>query len=135
MASSISPDGDLLYLIRNKPFDSSAIIEYLEYLRKTCGRKLLIIWDGASIHSSEEIKNWLTKQKDGEFYLAQQPYYSPELNADEQVWRQLKGCKLKDTCNQNVKELEVKIIKAMDQIKENKALIKAFFRHPKLGYY
>jgi transposase len=135
MASAISPDGDLLYMVRNKPFDSSAVIEYLEYLRKTCKRKLLVIWDGASIHCSEEVKNWLAKQQEGDFFLAQQPHYSPELNADEQVWHHLKGCKLKDTCNQNVKELQAKIVRAMDEIKEKKSLVKAFFRHPKLGYY
>lgn len=135
MASTVSPDGDLFYMIRNKPYDSSAIIEYLEYLRKTIQRKLLIIWDGASIHSSEKIKKWLEKQPQGDFFLVQQPHYSPELNADEQVWHHLKGCKLKNTCNQNVKELQEKIVQAMEEMKEKRSLISAFFQHPELGYY
>jgi transposase len=134
MASAVSPQGDLLYMIRNKPFDSKAIIEYLEYLRTELKRKLLIIWDGASIHDSAEIRTWLALQKPNEFFLAKQPHYSPELNADEQVWHQLKGIKLKNRCNQNVKELQPRIVKAMDELKENKDLIKAFFNHPKLGY-
>ncbi len=135
IASAISPDGDLLYFIRNKPFDSKAIIEYLEYLQNTLKRKLLIIWDGASIHYSEEIKIWLAKQKENDFFLVQQPHYSPELNADEQVWHHLKGCELKNTCNRNVKELEPKVIQSMEKMKKDKELIKAFFNHPELGYY
>lgn len=134
IASAISPDGDLLYFMRNKPFDSKAIIEYLEYLRNTLNRQLLIIWDGASIHYSEELKIWLAKQKENDFFLVQQPQYSPELNADEQVWHHLKGYELKNTCNRNVKELEPKIIHSMEKMKKDTDLIKAFFTHPELGY-
>lgn len=134
MASAISPQGDLLFMIRNTPFDSKAIIEYLIYLRSTLQQKLLIIWDGASIHSSEEVRKWLTTQNAEDFYLVKQPHYSPELNADEQVWHHLKGYKLKNTCNQNVKELHPKIVKAMEEMKNDKDLIKAFFKNPHLGY-
>lgn len=135
MASAISPQGELFYMIRNKPYDSAAIIEYLSYLRATTRKKLLIIWDGASIHYSEELRNWLEKQKKDDFYLVQQPHYSPELNADEQVWHQLKGYRLKNTCNKDVKELQPKIVQAMEKLKDQKELIKAFFTHPDLGYY
>lgn len=134
MASAISPNGDLLYFLRNKPFDSQAIIEYLTYLMTSLKRKLLIIWDGASIHNSEETRKWLALQEQGAIHLVQQPHYSPELNADEQIWHQLKGVKLKNTCNQNVKELQPKIIEAMEQLKNDKKLIQAFFKHPELGY-
>lgn len=123
----------MLYFIRNKPFDSKAIIEYLDYLQQTL-KKMLIVWDGASIHCSEELKAWLAKQKKNDFYLVQQPHYSPELNADEQVWHQLKSCELKNTCNRNVNELKPKIIQAMEKLKNDKNLIMSFFKHPKLGY-
>lgn len=135
MASAISPDGDLKYVIRSKPFDSKAIIEYLEFLLKEFKRKLLIVWDGASIHDSKEVRSWLGNQENGRIYLVKQPHYSPELNADEQVWNYLKNYKLKNTCNQNVKELQAKIITAMDELKKDNQLIMNFFKHPELGFY
>lgn len=135
MASAVSPQGDLFYLIRNTPFDSAAIIEYLEYLRTAAGRKLLIVWDGASIHHSELIKKWLGKQPKDDFFLAKQPHYSPELNADEQVWSHLKSYKLKNMCNQDVKELKPRIERAINHMSLNRELIMAFFQHPELGYY
>ena len=134
MASAVSPGGDLAYVIRNQPFDTKAMIEYLKYLRAALKRKLLIIWDGASIHDSEEMRTWLALERPGDFFLAKQPHYSPELNADEQVWRQLKDVKLKNRCNQNVKELKPRIVQAMEDLKKDKSMIKAFFNHPKLGY-
>ncbi len=49
MASAISEQGDLAYIVRNKPFDSQAIIEFLNHLMTTLKQKLLIIWDNASV--------------------------------------------------------------------------------------
>lgn len=135
MASAISPEGDLIFMIRNKPFDSVAVIEFLELLL-THLHKILIIWDNASIHNSKKTREWLSKSPlSSRVYLAQQPKYSPELNADEQVWSYLKSVELKNTCNQNVKELKPKIIQAMEKMKDKPELIQSFFRHPEVGFY
>ncbi|RYZ43804.1 MAG: IS630 family transposase [Sphingobacteriales bacterium] len=135
MASAISASGKIRYLIRNQPFDSKAVIEFLEYLRVSFRRKLLIIWDGASIHDSREVKAYLDSKKNREFYLVMQPHYSPELNADEQVWNYLKGYQLKNTCHPTVKQLKEKITAVMEGLKQQPSLIRQFFHHPKLGYY
>ena len=135
MASAISPDGDLIYMIRNKPFNSEAITEFLELLLKYL-QKVLIIWDNASIHNSKVTRTWLAQASHNErLFLVQQPKYSPELNADEQVWSYLKTVELKNTCNQNVKELKPKIIQAMEKMKSTPKLIQSFFHHPELGFY
>lgn len=135
MASAISLDGDLIYMIRNKPFDSEAITEFLELLLQHL-QKILIIWDNASIHNSKVTRKWLEQSPHSErLFLVQQPKYSPELNADEQVWNYLKNVELKNTCNQNVKELKPKILKAMEKMKSQPELIKSFFHHPDLGFY
>jgi transposase len=135
IASAISPLGDCAFFLRNKPFDTKAIIEYLTYLMAQFQQKLLIIWDGASIHKSEELKQWLAQQEQGQLHLVQQPHYSPELNADEQVWYHLKRVKLKDKCNQNFNELNSNIIEKLNDIKNDKQLIMNFFKHPDLGFY
>jgi len=135
LASAISEQGDLEYMVRNKPFDSTAIIEFLNQLMTIFTQKLLIIWDGASIHDSQEVRNFLTTLPKDKLHLVKQPFYSPELNADEQVWSYLKNHQLKNTCIQNVKELNVKINLSMNEMKEKTALISNFFKHPKLGFY
>lgn len=135
LASAVSPSGQMRYVVRNQPFDSKAIIAYLVYLRHAFRRKLLIVWDGASIHHSQEVKTFLGAQKQPAFHLVQQPYYSPELNADEQVWSYLKQHKLKNTCNQNLNELSQKITTVMNALKQHPKIIRNFFRHPDLGFY
>ena len=135
MASAISASGKLRYMIRNQPFDSGAVIEFLEHLLSSFRRKLLIIWDGASIHDSEQVKQYLDTKKKGELHLVMQPRYSPELNADEQVWNYLKGYKLKNTSNPTIKELKTKIITVMDTLQQQPCIIQNFFHHPQLGFY
>ncbi|MBD0375438.1 MAG: IS630 family transposase [Flavisolibacter sp.] len=135
MASAISPAGQLRYMICNQPFDSKAVIEFVEYLLESFSRKLLIVWDGASIHDSKEFKTYLATKSKGELHLAMQPHYSPELNADEQVWSYLKNHKLKNTCNPTIKELNEKITTVRETLKQQPSLIQNFFPHPQLGYY
>jgi len=135
MASAVSAQGQLRYRMRHHPFDSQAIIEYLEYLLESFKRKLLLIWDGASIHDSETVRKYLATKKQKELCLVRQPYYAPELNADEQVWTYLKQHKLKNTCNPTTKELKTKITAVMETLKKQPQMIRNFFLHPSLGYY
>jgi transposase len=132
---AITPAGELRYMIRNQPFDSGAVIEFLEYLLASFPRKLLIVWDGASIHDSKEVRTYLETKNHNELHLVMQPHYSPELNADEQVWNYLKQHKLKNTCNPTIKDLKEKITNVMETLKEQPSLIQNFFHHPQLSYY
>ena len=136
LASAISPEGDLIYHVREKPFDGAAIVDFLKQLLTQLSGKLLIIWDNASIHDCEKTRRFLaTNKKAKRLLLVKQPTYSPELNADEQVWSQLKCVSLKNTCYRNVKELKPKLIEEMDKLKKNQELIKEFFHHSEVGFY
>ena len=89
--SGISPTGDLRYHCREKPFDAQAIIAFLQQMLTIYEGKLLIIWDNASIHDCAATRTFLTTDaRAGRLHLAKQPTYTPEVNADEQVWQQLK---------------------------------------------
>ena len=136
VASAISPAGDLQYMIRKQPFDSEAIISYPEHLQQAFARrKLLIIWDNASIHDSDKVRTYLSTQKSKRLHLAKQPLYSPDLNADEQVWSYLKQHKLQNTCNQTAAVLHKKITQSMNALQQQPELIQSFFHHPDLGFY
>lgn len=135
VASAITPKGELIYHLEKKHFSSKTIILFLRQILQTWGRKIILIWDSASIHISQEIRQFLTTLEHSHaLFLVQQPKYSPELNADEQVWSYLKRVELKNTCIRNIKELEPRIRIAMDKIKARPDLIRKFFHHPDLGF-
>jgi transposase len=136
LASGISATGDLLYLIRRKPFDGAAMVALLKQFLKNLSGKLLIVWDNASIHDCEETKHFLATDKQAQrLHLVKQPKYSPEVNADEQVWNQIKNKGLKNVICKNIKELKSKVTKEFEKLKNKPELIKQFFHHEDVGFY
>ena len=136
LVSGISPAGDLIYQVRDKPFDGAAIVAFLQQMLTAYQGKLLIIWDNASIHDCEATHTFLaTDERADRLHLAKQPTYSPAVNADEQVWQQLKCVSLKNTCYRHVKELKPRIIAEMKKLQKRRALIQQFFHHAEVGFY
>ncbi len=139
VAVAISADGDLDYEVRECSFKSAAMVRFLKNLQQAWRKrrkKILLIWDGASIHTSSAVKDWLVQQADrATIWLERIPPYSPQLNPAEQVWNYLKNVLLANICCKTVKELKNKVIEALETIKEDKDLIQLFFYHKTTGFY
>jgi transposase len=67
---------------------SDYTIEYLESLLEQTEGEILLVWDQATWHTSNEVTRWLEKQDRIETYLL--PVRSPETNPMEDLWRELK---------------------------------------------
>ena len=67
---------------------SDYTIEYLESLLEETTGKVLLIWDQATWHTSNEVTQWLENQDRIETCLL--PVRSPETNPMEDLWRELK---------------------------------------------
>ena len=133
--SGISPQGALIYAIQNKSFDGDAIVEFLKQVLAQFKHQIHIIWDGAKIHAGEAVKNFLTHNPEAKrLQLYRIPPYSPQLNADEQVWNHLKNVKLKNTFFKNLTVLEQNVEKAMAELVEQTDILKSFFRHPQVKW-
>ncbi len=57
---------------------------------------MLVLWDGAPIHTAQLIKQFLTDGAAARLRLERLPAYAPDLNADEGVWRDLKDVELRN---------------------------------------
>lgn len=135
-AVAISSEGDLFYEVRECTFNSPAMVRFVKNVRRAWRKKLLLIWDGASTHTSDVVKKWLSTQTETpEVWLSRIPPYSPELNPAEQVWNYMKNVLLKNICCKTVKELKIKVIEAFEVIKKDKALIQTFFCHKAVAFY
>ena len=77
-------------------YTGAGIISFLEQLLEEIEGRLLVIWDGAPIHRSRAVKEWLAQGAAWRIQLEQLPGYAPELNPDEGVWRYLKQVELKN---------------------------------------
>jgi transposase len=64
---------------------SPQVIEFLGELQRRVPGKLLIIWDGAGIHRSRLIRDYLATLG-GQIWVERLPAYAPELNPVEYLW-------------------------------------------------
>jgi transposase len=87
-----------------------------------------IIWDGAPIHRSQVIKDFLASGAAQRMHLERLPAYAPELNPGEGLWQQLKGVELRNLCCFNIPHLRGELRDAVKRVRRKPHLIKSFFR-------
>lgn len=76
------------YAFKKLRQNSAITIEVLESLCKLYkGQKIVLYWDSAPWHRSKDVKKWLKKNR-GKIRLEAFPYYAPELNPQEHVWKE-----------------------------------------------
>jgi transposase len=92
--------------------------------------KVVVIWDGASIHRSEAVKRFLEDGATARIRLEQLPGYAPDLNPDEGIWKHLKCVELKNVCCRNLKELRSELRKAKERLRHKRDVILGCIRQP-----
>jgi transposase len=131
--SAISPEGKLYLTMQDTAFDSDGVVAFLKLLLKEITGKLLIIWDGAPIHRSKTIQQFLAAGAAAHIWLARLPAYAPDLNPDEGIWHHLKHVKLKNSCCADLVDLRRHLAAATDELSHQPQIIKACFAQ--IGYY
>lgn len=133
----ITPQGDMYYQVRQSTFNGAAIVRFIKKMKNDFKKKIILIWDGAKIHTCRQVKEYLQTQENQnrKVWLEKLPPYSPELNPAEQVWAYLKNVLLKNDVSKTLAELKLKVVKAMEIIKNDKELIQSFFRHSNTYFY
>jgi|SRR3954447_13409638 len=131
--SAISPEGVLYLQMQTEAFDSQAVIAFLKHLLAEIEGKLLIIWDGATIHRSQAIKDFLAEGATQRLLLERLPAYAPDLNPDEGIWHYLKHVELRNVCCPDVAVLQTKLQQATQALAAKPHIIQACFQQ--VGYY
>ena len=126
--SAITPAGRLLTHIQDAAFRGPAIVAFLRQLLRQVRGKLLVIWDGASIHRAQPVKDFLAAGAAARLQLVQLPSYAPDLNPDEGVWNQLKRVELKNRCCQDLDELRWELGLAIRRLRRKPHLLRACFQ-------
>jgi hypothetical protein len=87
--------GRLLMQVRDRAFCGQSVIGFLLHLLGQLKGKLLVIWDGASIHRSKAVQAFLASPVARRLRVERLPGYAPELNPVEAVWQYLKRVELR----------------------------------------
>lgn len=134
LASAVGIDGSLYYEQQDHPYTGENIVQFLRNLKSKIKKNILLIWDGAIIHRCRAVKQYLELESDeSQLFLIRQPSYTPEVNADEQVWHYLKCVRLKDQIFKKLKDLKEQVNYQLAWMATQPELIKSFFKHPEVG--
>lgn len=130
--SGITPDGGLYLMVQEQPFHSTEAVAFLEHLLEEIPGKLLVLWDGAPIHHSQEIHDFLAAGAAHRIHLERLPAYAPELNPDEGVWSYLKYAELRNLPCQDMPQLFSELRKATHRLRRKPGIIRSCFRQAAL---
>jgi transposase len=130
--SAISPAGKLYFHSQDRAINSADVVAFLEHLLREVPGRMVLIWDGAPIHRSHTIQEFLANGASQRLHLERLPAYAPELNPGEGLWQQLKGVELRHVCCVNMPHLRYELRDAVKRVRRRPRLITSFFRGAKL---
>jgi len=125
---AISGEGMLYFKIKMGAFDSNDIVSMLDEILHITDKKITMIWDGATIHRSKVVKEYISKLPAGRIRLVRLPAHSPHLNPQEFLWSQLKWAKLKNECFKTFDDARYAVYWTLQEMKNDTELIRSFIR-------
>ena len=126
----ITPEGKLYLTVQERAYRGSDVVRFLKHLLQHVAGKLLVIWDGAPIHRSQAVKDYLSQDASQRIYLEQLPGYAPELNPAEGIWNYLKRVELKNLCCQSISHLSYELRKAKERLRHKTNVILGCISQP-----
>jgi len=90
MISAVSPRGTLHFTVFSGRFNAAVFVEFLTKLMHDAPGPVYLILDNLSVHKAKIVKDYVDSLE-GRLKLFFLPGYSPELNPDEWVWKNVKN--------------------------------------------
>jgi transposase len=133
MISAVSSSGQLHFEVFEGRMNATRFIEFCEKLRHDCPTPVFLVVDGHSAHTAKIVKKYVASTEGGLrlFFL---PPYSPELNPDEWVWKNVKHDQIKRAVPTSKGHLWTLAHNALLRLQNMPRTVKAFFSHPHLAY-
>ncbi len=110
-------------MVQERPYRGPDVVNFLWHLLRHIPGKLLVLWDGAPIHRSNVVKDFLARGAAARIHLEPLPAYAPELNPDEGIWNYLKRVELRNISCQNLSHLTNELRKAKERLRHKTQII------------
>jgi transposase len=133
MISAVTAKGAMHFTTFTGKMNAEVFISYCRSLLHDDGGIVFLILDGHPVHRSRAVKEFAASTK-GKLRLFFLPPYSPELNPDEWVWKNVKHDRVGKTAITSFDDLRHKAESALLRLQRLPELVRAFFRDPYLRY-
>ena len=133
MISAVSAKGALRFAVYEGSTNAKAFINFCRRLLHDAPGPVYLIVDGHPAHRATATKQFAATTA-GRLKLIFLPGYSPELNPDEWVWKNVKHDRLGKTGVTSKDDLKSKAVGALRRLQKRPRLVRAFFADPRLRY-
>lgn len=133
MVSAISPRGQLRFHLHEGSFKAHDFVAFCRQLLADIKGKIFLIVDGSSVHTAKEVAEFVATT-DGRLQVFILPSYSPELNPDEWVWKNIKHDKIGRASVRGLDDLKAVAISALRRLQKMPRIVIGFFADPSLAY-
>ena len=130
--SAISPAGKLYFHCQDHAITSEDVVAFLEHLLREVPGRLVLIGDGAPIHRSHVIQEFLANGAAHRLQVERLPAYAPELNPGEGLWAHLKGVELRNVCCWTLRHLRHELRNAVKRVRRKPRILKGCFTGARL---
>jgi transposase len=135
MVSAVSPRGELRFRLHEGSFRAADFINFCKQLmRDLPGTVIFLIVDRGPVHTARETREFVESAQ-GRLRLFFLPSYSPELNPDEWVWKNVKHDRIgRSAVLRGKDDLKAVAPGALRHLQKTPAKVRAFFADPNLAY-
>ena len=133
MVSAVSPRGELHFQVYEEGIKKEEFLEFCKMLVADMNRPVFLILDNSQVHRAKILKEYV-EQSNGMLTIFFLPPYSPDLNPDEWVWKNIKHDNLGRASVKSETQLAQFAQAALSKLQNMPEKIKAFFGDPVLRY-
>jgi transposase len=119
------------FQIHQGSIKSPQVVEFLRHLQRHIPGKILLLWDGASIHRSLLVKNYIDSTQK-RMVVERLPAYAPELNPVEYMWGHLKTHEIANLIATKAWQLSFEATAALRRMRRRPSIITACYAQAEL---
>ena len=134
MMSAVSNRGAVRFFVYRGALNVTLLGRFCQRLiRSAKGRKVYLILDNLPVHHAKVFRAWVDERAEqiAVFYL---PSYSPQLNPDEHLNRDLKGTLSRKPSPRNEEQLRQNVISHLRSLQKLPARVQGYFRTRHTSY-
>jgi len=133
MISAVTAQGLLRFATFSGRFTAAVFIEFCQGLLADTTGPVYLVVDGHPAHRAKTVKEFLATTG-GRLKLFVLPAYSPQLNPDEWVWKNVKHDRVGRATPRTAEEFHAQAVAALRRLQNLPQLVRAFFADPDLRY-
>jgi len=133
MISTVTNQGKVRFMLYEDAMNAKTLIRFMTRLVKDADRKVFLILDNLRTHHSKPVREWL-EDHEHEIEVFFLPSYSPELNPDEYLNRDLKFNVHQGRPARTKLQLKRKTIGHLRKLQKLPKRIMKYFKDPNIAY-